>query len=59
MALYFAVNEGFYEVAKLLVEKHTQQGIGLDLVVKVCILLIALLHNYMANRPTNCCLIAE
>ena len=43
MALYFAVNEGFYEVAKLLVEKHSQQGIGLDLVVKV--FLIAQLHG--------------
>ena len=39
MALYFAVNEGFYEVTKLLVEQHTQQAVGLDLVVKVCKLL--------------------
>ena len=37
MALYFAVSEGFYEVAKLLVEQHSRQGVGLDLVVKVCI----------------------
>ena len=36
MAIYFAVSEGYYEVVKVLVQAHTQQGIGLDLVVKVC-----------------------
>ena len=35
MPLYFAISEGHYEVAKLLVEQHVQQGIGLDLKVKV------------------------
>ena len=35
MAIYFAVSEGYYEVVKVLVQAHTQQGVGLDLVVKV------------------------
>ena len=35
MAIYFAVSEGYYEVVKVLVQAHAQQGVGLDLVVKV------------------------
>ena len=35
MPLYFAVSEGFYEAAKLLVARHVQLGVGLDLSVKV------------------------
>ena len=35
MTLYFAVTSDHYEIAKLIVEQHTDQGIGLNLVVKV------------------------
>ena len=35
MTLYFAVAEGFYEIAKIIVNQHIRQGIGLDHFVKV------------------------
>ena len=35
MTLYFAVSEGLFEIAKILVNQHTRQGLGLNHFVKV------------------------
>lgn len=38
MALYFAINnEDNYDIAKMIVDHHMTQGIGLNLLVKVTI----------------------
>ena len=35
MTLYFAVSEGLFEIAKILVNQHIRRGIGLNHFVKV------------------------
>ena len=35
MTLYFAITEGYYAIAKIIVNQHIRQGIGLDHFVKV------------------------
>ena len=35
MTLYFAVSEGLFEIAKILVNQHIRRGLGLNHFVKV------------------------
>ena len=46
MTVYFAVTNDRYEIAKLIVDQHTDQGIGLNLVVKVHLFCMDL-HAFM------------
>lgn len=35
MAIFFAISEDCYEIAKLIINQHSLQGIGVNLLVKV------------------------
>ena len=52
MTLYFAVSEGYYEVAKVVINQHIRQGLGLDYLVKVRVCAYAIYYCVcIINHP--------